>query len=197
MDKDWTVKWYNETDSTNAEAERLLEVAENVANMTVIASRWQSAGRGQGDHLWHSRPGENLTFTAILKEPPVPARDQSSISMATALAVTEYLEDKGIRASIKLPNDIYVDGRKICGLLIRHHVQGSRICSSLLGIGLNLLECDFPAELPNPVSVRILRPEFCSTPEKELPLLLEKLTRKLELLVSLHILEEEFNSKLL
>ena len=64
-----------------------------------------------------------------------------------------YLASRGIQARIKLPNDIYVGDRKICGMLIENILDGPNIDKSIIGIGLDVNQTDFPDDLPNPVSM--------------------------------------------
>ncbi len=147
------VKWYDEVDSTSAVIER--EHAD-LADATVIAAEFQTAGRGQGDHKWHSLVGENLTFSILMKygenRDLTPSRQQI-ITPATSLAVVDFLADYGITAGIKKPNDIYVDGKKICGMLIENALRSGRMERTTLGIGININQTIFPADLPNPVSI--------------------------------------------
>lgn len=151
--------WLDRTDSTNDEARRRIS---GLANLAVVAAREQTAGRGQGDHTWTSAPGENLTFTLVLKTPPLPAVAASEILLVTQLvtrALREYLRGKGLEARIKWPNDIYVGDRKICGILIENILEGGTLRESIIGIGLNLNQRRFPADLPNPVSLAQLTGE--------------------------------------
>lgn len=155
MEKLTDIRWYDTVESTNDEARRLIS---ELDNLSVIAARCQTAGRGQGDHRWHSRPGENLTFSAVLKFgegglAPLAARDALLITETVTLALRLYLEGHGVKVRIKWPNDIYVGDRKICGILIENILHGQDVVSSIIGIGLNLNQKDFPSDLPNPVSL--------------------------------------------
>ena len=155
MEKLTDIRWYDTVESTNDEARRLIS---ELDNLSVIAARCQTAGRGQGDHKWHSRPGENLTFSAVLKFgegglAPLAARDALIITETVTLALRFYLEGHGVKVRIKWPNDIYVGDRKICGILIENILHGQDVVSSIIGIGLNLNQKDFPSDLPNPVSL--------------------------------------------
>lgn len=158
MDKLTDIRWYDSVESTNDEARRLIR---DLDNLSVIAARCQTAGRGQGDHKWHSLPGENLTFSVVLKFgerglAPLAARDALLITETVTLAIRLYLEEKGITVRIKWPNDIYTGDRKICGILIENILQGQDVASSIIGIGLNLNQTEFPSDLPNPVSLALL-----------------------------------------
>lgn len=177
MEMKTDIRWYDTVESTNDEARRLIE---GLDNLSVIAARCQTAGRGQGDHKWHSRSGENLTFSVVLKFSegsatggsegllaPLAARDALLITQTVTLALRLYLLEKGVKARIKWPNDIYVDGLKICGILIENILHGPQVAASIVGIGLNLNQSDFPSDLPNPVSLSLLTGRTYN-PESEL-----------------------------
>ena len=143
--------WLNEVDSTNEEAKRHISVIDNLSVLTALS---QTAGRGQRGNSWLSAPGENLTFSIVLKhEPKVKAYDQFVISEIVSLSVVDFLSSYGISARIKWPNDIYVGDRKICGILIEHSVTGDSLSSSVVGIGLNINQRNFNVNLPNPTSM--------------------------------------------
>lgn len=145
--------WYDTVDSTNAEA---LRRASALENMTVIAAREQTAGRGQRGNTWTSAPGENLTFTILFKYGSQPESGALvRLNMAAALAVRNFLRAEGVDAVIKWPNDVYVGTRKICGMLIENRLAPTDSVSAV-GIGINLNQTTFPASLPNPVSLRSL-----------------------------------------
>lgn len=144
------IKWFAELDSTNNEARRTLDALDN---FSVLATESQTAGRGQGLHTWYSTPGRNLTFTVVLKPRELPARDGILITHITTVSLVKYLEYHGVQARIKWPNDIWVDDRKICGILIENVLDGPVIAASIIGIGLNINEKGWPDYLPNPVSL--------------------------------------------
>ena len=156
MDDKAGIIWLKLTDSTNDEARRRLDALDN---LSVLAAETQTAGRGQGDHTWTSAPGQNLTFTLVLKFPPCAPITTSEILLITQAVtggIRRYLLSKGVESRIKWPNDIYVGDRKICGILIENILDGKQVSSSMIGIGLNLNQDRFPADLPNPVSLRQL-----------------------------------------
>ena len=159
MEKLTDIRWYDTVESTNDEARRLLG---ELDNLSVIAARCQTAGRGQGDHKWHSRSGENLTFSVVLKFggegalAPLAARDALLITETVTLALRLYLADEGIKAHIKWPNDIYVGDLKVCGILIENILKGPDVDASIIGIGLNLNQTVFPEDIPNPTSLSLL-----------------------------------------
>lgn len=178
MEKTWGIKWYNELKSTVLTAQEALDHCDNMA---VTAALSQTQGRGQGNHEWHSAPGENLTFSIVLKyaEGRFPAVTEKKVSDHTARSVVKYLASRGIEARIKLPNDIYVSDRKICGILIRHRISGSNLSGSSIGVGINVNQKSFPECLPNPVSMSMLTGMEYQL-EKELKAFLEIFSENLE-----------------
>lgn len=183
MEDSAAIIWLKLTDSTNDEARRRLDVLDN---LSVVAARTQTSGRGQGDHTWTSEPGQNLTFTFVLKFPPcalLAASEILRITQAVTHALREYLLSKGVAARIKWPNDIYVGDKKICGILIENILGGKQVAASMVGIGLNLNQLRFPADLPNPVSLRQVTGRRYDLRE-ELVLLREELKKSASLLDS-------------
>jgi BirA family transcriptional regulator, biotin operon repressor / biotin---[acetyl-CoA-carboxylase] ligase len=141
-------------DSTNEAALRLLSEKE-IGEFSVIYADFQSKGQGVGKNLWHSQPAKNLLMSIVLFPEFLDPSDQFIINKLVSLAVcrclSEFLPKREIK--IKWPNDIYVDGRKIAGILSKNMIIGHRISSCIVGIGLNVNQAEFPQDLPNPVSM--------------------------------------------
>ena len=150
------ILWLDTVDSTNSV---LAGHISELDNLSVVAARFQTAGRGQGDHKWHSRAGENLTFSVLLRygpeTAPLAAADALVITWTVSLALRRFLAGMGLAARIKWHNDIYVGDRKIAGMLIENKLEGQMIVRSIVGIGLNVNQTDFPADLPNPTSLSL------------------------------------------
>lgn len=143
--------WLESVDSTNHEAARQIS---NLDNLSVVSAVRQTEGRGQRGNKWLSNDGENLLFSIVLKlTPPMLAYDQFVLNELTSLAVVDFLASYGISADIKWPNDIYVDDRKICGILIENSLRDSHISSSIVGIGLNVNQRNFDDSIKNPTSI--------------------------------------------
>ncbi len=152
------IQWLDEVDSTNNEAIRRIE---GLDNLTVLAARNQTAGRGQRGNSWLVNPGENLTFSLVLKFggdgfPPLKAARQFGLTRRVTLGLADYLEGEGIACTVKWPNDIYVRNRKICGILIENVLRGDEVATSVVGIGLNVNQKTFPPQLVNPTSMAAL-----------------------------------------
>ena len=152
MESKTDIIWLERVDSTNDEARRHIS---EIDNLSVVSALEQTKGRGQHGNTWLSMPGENLTFSLIVKDFRIKANEQSAISQATALSLTKLLGRHGIEARIKWPNDIYAGDNKICGILIENSLKGMEIDWSIIGIGLNVNQTSFPEHLPNPTSMRL------------------------------------------
>lgn len=155
-------------DSTNAYADHLLETSEP-PDGTIIVAREQFAGRGQAGNSWNSEPGKNLTCSVLLYPQFLPADRQFLLNKVISLSVLDFvhavLQDHRMAVrtgksrpeipgvSIKWPNDIYVGNKKAGGILIAHKIMGDRLKASIVGIGININQTVFPADLPNPVSL--------------------------------------------
>ena len=150
-----SITWLECTDSTNSDIRRGLDVLDN---LSVIAARFQTAGRGQGTHTWLSPKAENLTFSLLLRFGEgsicsLPATEAVRITQMATLSVHSFLAEEGISARIKWPNDIWVGDKKICGMLIENILDGPNVAFSIVGIGVNLNQQSFDPALPNPVSL--------------------------------------------
>ena len=152
MESKTDIIWLERVDSTNDESRRHIS---EIDNLSVVSALEQTKGRGQRGNRWSSQPGENLTFSLIVKDFRIKANEQSAISQATALSLTKLLGRHGIEARIKWPNDIYAGDNKICGILIENSLKGMEIDWSIIGIGLNVNQTSFPEDLPNPTSMRL------------------------------------------
>ena len=153
MKNNCDIIWLDSVDSTNNEAKRRSSTCDN---LTVLSALTQTSGRGQRGSSWSSMPGENLTFSIIMKEPEhISAHSQFILSEITALSVTDFLAEHGIEAMIKWPNDIYVADRKICGILIENSLRADHLSSSIIGIGLNINQRNFDVKLTNPTSMSL------------------------------------------
>ena len=185
--------WLEEADSTNRV---LRERLKELDNLSVVAAVAQTAGRGQGAHTWYASPGANLTFSILYRygDVLVAVSDVLLVTQLTTLAIRDYLLGHGVEGRIKWPNDIWVADRKICGILIENILEENFLRESIVGIGLNLNERDWPADLPNPVSLSELTGKRYDVPS-ELARLEKEIRRRFALLGSddgRKSLQEEF-----
>ena len=149
------ILWYDSIDSTNTEALRRLG---EFASPVVLSAREQTAGRGQRGNTWFSSPGQNLTFSIVLpfaQWHPMPAADAPWLNFLASYSVAAYLRETGVPCAIKWPNDIYAQRRKICGMLVENTFAGAFLAASVVGIGLNVNQREFP-QLANATSMALL-----------------------------------------
>ena len=122
----------------------------------IIRADFQTAGRGQRGHTWESRAGENLTFSVLLEPTFLPVTEQFMLLEAVALSLHDFFALHNIESRIKWTNDIYVADLKAVGILIEHSYSGGRLARTIVGIGINVNQTDFSADIPNPVSLALL-----------------------------------------
>lgn len=144
------VTYLEATTSTNDIAREVTS-----AQGDIVIAECQSAGRGQRGNRWTSPSGENLMFSLLLTPLFLSAEEQFYVSKAVSLAVCQAFREYEVQAMIKWPNDIYVDDRKIAGILIEHDVTGDSITRSIIGIGINVNQREFDPSLPNPTSMAL------------------------------------------
>ncbi len=147
---------FDELSSTNSYLSENCS-SKNVKEFTIVTTEHQSAGRGQIGNTWHSARGENLLLSYLLKPTFLQAQDQFYLSMIISLGIRKSLESNlpNKAVTIKWPNDIYVNDKKICGLLIQNHLTGKILNLTIAGIGVNINQTSFPDELPNPTSLKL------------------------------------------
>lgn len=127
---------FDEIDSTN---KYTLDNVSTLEDCTVTVAKVQTSGRGRKGRKWVSTDGENLYFSLLLKNPEVEVSEISGIPQLMGLAVHKSLLTCGVKNSwIKWPNDVYVDDKKICGILCESRFKGSRIEGLVIGVGVNV-----------------------------------------------------------
>lgn len=124
----------------------------------VLQAGFQTLGRGQGNNQWESDKDKNLLFSLLLLPHHLEVKDQFLISQMVSLGIIDVLRSVGDTSeansfSIKWPNDLYWNHRKIGGILIENSWQGNSIAHSIVGIGLNVNQQQFRSEAPNPISM--------------------------------------------
>jgi BirA family biotin operon repressor/biotin-[acetyl-CoA-carboxylase] ligase len=131
--------------STNTYA--MQEAAKGAPHGSVYIAEEQTAGRGRGDHAWHSEPCTGI-YVSILLRPQLAAADGLWLSLATGLAVQRAIENvTGLVADIRWPNDVLCNGRKAGGILMEMNAEAARIRYVVIGIGINVNQGQFPSEL--------------------------------------------------
>jgi|TARA_B110000438_G_scaffold302139_1_gene358923 BirA family biotin operon repressor/biotin-[acetyl-CoA-carboxylase] ligase len=131
------VYYFEEIDSTNSAAERLL--SEGSPTPFVVVAGSQTAGRGRLGRRWHSPSGGDL-YASFAFHPRRPPRDMPSITLWFGLAIAQFLKaELGLDVKVKWPNDLILDERKLAGMLTEARVDADQIRDLVFGIGLNVL----------------------------------------------------------
>lgn len=142
-----------ETNSTNNYLKERLQT-QNVDEGTVVWADFQSAGKGQRGNGWESEAGKNILFSIVLFPGFIKAGEQFILSQIVSLAVANCLQEYTEGISIKWPNDIYWNEKKICGILLENTILEDNIGHSVAGIGININQENFRSDAPNPVSLK-------------------------------------------
>ncbi|MFH0909483.1 MAG: biotin--[acetyl-CoA-carboxylase] ligase [bacterium] len=141
---------FYEVTSTNDMAKR--EAEQGAEEGLVVVAREQTQGRGRRGRGWVSRPGLGVYLSVVLR-PETP--DAESIAILGGVATAEVMQNFGIEGvTIKWPNDVLVNGRKIAGVLVEPRMGKGRVEFAVLGIGVNVRHAagDWPEALKNVVT---------------------------------------------
>lgn len=150
--------YLDSVNSTNTYAKNLLSKS-NPTEGTVIFAAQQSAGRGQIGSKWNTAPKKNIIMSTILFPKFLLATQQFQLNKVISLAVMDTIQphlDATQQLLIKWPNDIYVNNKKLGGILIENSLRGAYLEHAVVGIGLNINQLDFDVSLPNPTSLSLL-----------------------------------------
>ena len=127
----------------------LMELAGQAASEgTVVSAEFQTQGRGRQGRSWTTSEGKALAFSLLLR-PNLRTDEFPEITLAAAVAVAKTLEDFHFWPKIKWPNDLLLDGKKVCGILTEMVPKKDKMAGVVLGIGVNLNQSptDFPKEI--------------------------------------------------
>ena len=148
IDTEWagrTVYYFDETDSTNNDVRRLM--SQGAPHGTLAIADKQTAGKGRRGRTWISPAGTNI-FMSLGLRPEIPPDKASMLTLVMALAVCDAIrETTGSDAKIKWPNDIVINGKKVCGMLTELEAELDCIHSVVVGIGINVNQTQFDPEI--------------------------------------------------
>lgn len=111
---------------------------------TAIIAREQTGGKGTKGRSFSSPRGG--VYLSLVRYYPCKAENSFSLMIASCMAVVKTLELYGVRAGVKWPNDVFLNGKKICGILIKNSFEGENVKKSITGIGVNVNN-DIPKDL--------------------------------------------------
>lgn len=134
---------FNEIDSTNTYVKSHYK---DLKNGTIIQALHQSNGYGRINRIWHDEIGKNLMFSIYLEIPV--SENITMLTQMAASSVFKTLEDFNISSTIKWPNDVLVDQKKICGILLESIIEKDK-AHVIIGIGLNVNNKFFQSEITN------------------------------------------------
>jgi BirA family transcriptional regulator, biotin operon repressor / biotin---[acetyl-CoA-carboxylase] ligase len=117
---------------------------------SVFLAEQQTAGRGRGDHEWHSARSVGIYGSVVLR-PKLPPADVLILTLAAGLAVHAAIQDLDTQfvPDLKWPNDVLLNGKKLCGILSEMNSEATQVRHVVVGIGINVNQTSFPAELQN------------------------------------------------
>jgi BirA family biotin operon repressor/biotin-[acetyl-CoA-carboxylase] ligase len=141
------LRWLESVASTNDHAITLAE--EGAPSGTVVAADAQTGGKGRLGRAWHSPPGKNIYMSVILR-PEIPLKEMPLITLMCAVeAGAAIKEQTGTTAGLKWPNDLFLEMRKLGGILVESRVEAGKVLFVVAGIGINVnaRKEDFPPEL--------------------------------------------------
>jgi BirA family transcriptional regulator, biotin operon repressor / biotin---[acetyl-CoA-carboxylase] ligase len=132
--------------STNTAA--MAAAAEGSPEGSVFLAEEQTAGRGRGANTWQSPRSTGIYCSAVLR-PKLPPSDVLVLSLAAGLAVQSAIQqvDSRVSADLKWPNDVLIDGKKVCGILTEMNAEATRVRYIVVGVGINVNQESFPKEL--------------------------------------------------
>lgn len=140
-----TVAYFDEIDSTNTKAKFLAE--EGAVHGTLVAAEKQNAGKGRRGRAWTSPKGSGIWMTLILR-PDILPQSASMVTLVAALAIAKTIKKRyALDAKIKWPNDIVVNGKKVCGILTEMSSDMETVNHIVIGMGINANTKTFPEEI--------------------------------------------------
>jgi BirA family biotin operon repressor/biotin-[acetyl-CoA-carboxylase] ligase len=105
--------------------------------------------------VWHSERGMNILISIFLELDNLSVKNQTLISKYVAVSIYDALKSLGLQPKIKWPNDLLINGKKICGILIENQFTGYQIKSSIIGIGLNVNQVVFEIDKITSLSLEL------------------------------------------
>lgn len=143
---DHDVRHFYKIGSTNTAA--MAAAADGAPEGTVFLAEEQTAGRGRGSNSWES-PRSTGIYCSVILRPQVPPSDVLTLSLAMGLAVRSAIQqiDSRVNADLKWPNDLLIEGKKVCGILAEMNSEATRVRFIVVGIGINVNQASFPKEL--------------------------------------------------
>src|SRR5580704_2442279 len=140
------LRHYYKTGSTNTAA--MAAVSVGAPEGSVFLAEEQTAGRGRGSHTWQSARSAGVYCSVVLR-PALPPSEVLVLALAAGLAARAAIEyvDSRVNVDLKWPNDVLINGKKVCGILTEMNAEPTRVRYVVVGIGINVNQASFPKEL--------------------------------------------------
>ena len=149
------------TNSTNTLLKELLAKSEWPEGEEFLYAGYQTAGRGQTGNGWESEEGKNLLCSILVERQKTAAIKEENpfylnvtVSVAVHRLLSQELMAKSQQLTVKWPNDLYWQDKKMAGILIENAIIGNEVKYSIAGIGLNINQTEWKSDAPNPVSLK-------------------------------------------
>ena len=171
------IVFYKEIDSTQDEIRKMAE--KHTANGTLVIADNQFSGKGTKGRVWTTESGKNITMSLVIY-PNCKVEELEGFTVNIAEAIKEAIKELyGYKLDIKEPNDLMLNGKKICGILTQSVTLAEKVDYVLIGIGFNVNQVEFEGELSNIATS--LKKEFNMEFEREeiAAKILEKLENKI------------------
>lgn len=166
-----------ETVSTNSLLMAMCQ-SEELPEGYVVRALHQTQGRGQQNHEWSSLPGENILLSVLLKPNFIEPDQLFNLNICISLAIKDtvelYFPDQ---LAIKWSNDIFLNHKKVCGVLIENTICNKQVIRSIIGIGLNIMQSQFHENLSQATSFHLQTQQIYDI-EKIYNLLLQNLEKR-------------------
>jgi BirA family biotin operon repressor/biotin-[acetyl-CoA-carboxylase] ligase len=164
------------TGSTNSDA--LAAARDGAPHGSVYFADEQLAGRGRGNHAWHSAPGQGL-YVSVLLRPHLPAARLPLLPLAAGLAAAEAVRvASGLTVDLRWPNDLLLGSRKTGGILAEAQTDAGKVAFAVVGIGINVHQRSFDPGLSTPATSLDIELGRCVDRQQLLVALLESLERE-------------------
>jgi BirA family biotin operon repressor/biotin-[acetyl-CoA-carboxylase] ligase len=175
------IHYYPLVDSTQSIAHA--KAKDNEPEGTVVIADQQQAGKGRLGRVWHSPPGSGI-WMSILLRPQLELHRCPQLTLLAAVAIVQAIrEETGLEAEIKWPNDILINGKKVCGILTELSAESDLINYVIVGIGINVNIHQFPQEL-QPIATSLYIEKTQNVPRVPL---IQRLLEKFEQLYSIYL----------
>lgn len=165
--------FFNEVDSTNTYLKANYQV---LSNKTVVYTNHQTAGRGRTSHNWYDEPGKNLLFSILYKEANL-KNYLKIITLKVAESIYKVISKEVSKVTIKWPNDIYVNGLKLCGILTESVIENDNLKALIIGIGINVNETLYPVDIKDQITSLKLLTKKTYSRKKLLNKLVKEITK--------------------